>query len=71
MSDGNDRVTRALASLAIALSLVSLVLAGYALYAQQTAEQNLREVGEELRRALTPAALPMQGPPPGLDPDDT
>ena len=71
MTESRDRVTRMLASLALALSLVSLVLAGYALYAQQRAEQNLRDVGDELRRALTPAALPLRGPPVGLDPDDT
>ena len=71
MSDAPDKMTRTLASLALALSLVSLVLAGYALYAQQEAEENLRQVGEELQRALAPSALPMHGPPVGLDPDDT
>ncbi len=71
MSDAPDRLTRTLASVALALSLVSLVLAGYALYAQQQAEENMRQIGQELQRALTPGALPMRGPPLGLDPDDT
>ena len=65
-----DKVTRTLASLALAVALTALVLAGYALYAQQETEANLREIGEEMQRAIAPA-LPMQGPPPGLDPDDT
>lgn len=67
----NDRTTRVLASLAVAISLVSLVLAGYALYAQQKSEESFREISRELQRALTPSALPMHGPPPGFDPDDT
>ena len=57
--------------MALAAALLALVLAGYAVYAQQRAEQNLREVGQELQRALAPAALPMRGPPVGLDLDDT
>jgi hypothetical protein len=67
----NDRVTRNLASAALAVALLALVLAGYAVYAQQRAEENLREIGRELQRALTPSALPMRSPPPGLDLDDT
>lgn len=66
-----DRLTRTLATVALALSLLALALAGYALHAQQRAEEDLREVGRELQRALTPQALPMRGPPLGLDPDDT
>jgi len=68
--DRADRTTRTLAQVAIAISLVSLVLAGYALYAQQQSEARYREVSEELQRALTPQ-LPMRGPPLELDPDDT
>ncbi|MGE0787547.1 MAG: hypothetical protein AB7S26_17870 [Sandaracinaceae bacterium] len=56
--------------MALAASLLALALAGYALYAQQQAEDRLRAIGEDLQRSLTPA-LPMQGPPPGLDPDPT
>ena len=66
-----DRMTRGLASVALAISLLALVLAGYAVYAQQRAEENLRDVGRELQRALSPRVLPLQGPPPGLDLDDT
>ncbi len=66
-----DSMTRTLASVALAISLLALVLAGYAVYAQQRSEDNLREVGRELQRALTPRVLPMRGPPPGLDLDDT
>ena len=71
MTAVSDRTTRTLASIALAVSLVALVLAGYALYAQQRSEENLREIGRELQRTLTPQALPMQGPPLGFDPDDT
>lgn len=66
-----DRTARAMAGVALAVSLVALVLAGWALHAQQTSEERLREVGRELQRALTPRALPMEGPPLELDPDDT
>ena len=65
-----DPVTRRLASLALAVSLLALVLAGYAVYAQQRAEENLRAIGQELERSLAPR-LPLGGPPLGLDPDDT
>ena len=65
-----DRLTRAMAGAALALSLVALVLAGWAVHMQQRAEQRLRDVGQELQRALTPA-LPMRGPPVGLELDDT
>ena len=66
-----EKTTRVLATVAVAISLVALVLAGYAVYAQQQAEENLREIGQELQRALSPGALPMHGPPPALDLDDT
>ena len=66
----SDGKARQLASIALAVSILALALAGYALYAQQQAEENLRQIGEELQRSLTPA-LPMDGPPLGLDPDDT
>ena len=66
-----DRTTRVLAVLALALSFLALVLAGYALQAQRESEERLRAVGRELQRALSPRALPMHGPPVGLDPDDT
>ena len=65
-----DLRARQLASTALAISLLALALAGYALYAQQQAEENLRAIGEELQRSLTPT-LPMRPPPLGLDPDDT
>lgn len=65
-----ERQTRTIALVALAASLLALALAGYALYAQQQAEDRLRAIGEDLQRSLTPA-LPMQGPPPGLDPDPT
>lgn len=67
----SDRTTRTLASIALAVSLVALVLASYALYAQQRSEESLRAIGRELQRTLTPHVLPMQGPPLELDPDDT
>lgn len=66
-----DRVTRTLASAALGVALLALVLSGYALYAQQRSEENLREIGHELQRALAPSVLPMNPPPPSFDPDDT
>ncbi len=66
----SDPRARQLASIALAVSLLALALAGYAVYAQQRAEANLRRIGEELQRSLTPT-LPMAPPPLGLDPDDT
>lgn len=65
-----DAQTRRIAWLALGLSLVALALAGYALYAQQRAEEDMRAIGEELQRTLTPR-LPLAPPPLGLDPDDT
>ena len=70
MSDPSARTTRAIALAALALSLVALVLAGYALHGQQQAHDDLRRIGRELSRSLAPQ-LPMNPPPPGLDPDDT
>ena len=66
----NDRLTRVLAGVALACSLVALVLAGWAVQMQQRSEARLREVGQELQRALTPA-LPLNAPPMGLELDDT
>jgi hypothetical protein len=67
----SDRLTRTLASTALAVALLALVLSGYALYAQQRSEENLRRIGHELQRALAPSVLPMNPPPPSLDRDDT
>ena len=67
----SDPVTRRLASAALGVALLALVLSGWALYQQQRSEERLREVGAELQRALTPHVLPMTGPPLPLDPDDT
>jgi hypothetical protein len=66
----DERLTRALATAALGLSLAALVLAGYSLYAQRRAEEELRDVGRELSRALR-ARDPLGAPPLGLDPDDT
>lgn len=70
-SESASRVDRTLAVVALAISLVALVLAAYALHTQQRTEERLRETTHELQRALTPHVLPMRGPPLGLDPDDT
>jgi hypothetical protein len=64
------RLTRALASFALALSLLALVLAGYALHAQRRAEESFRRIGRELSRSLGPSA-PLRHPPPALELDDT
>lgn len=70
MSDARPQTTRTISLIALAFSLVALVLAGYALQAQQRAEEDLRRIGRELSRSLGPR-LPMSPPPLGLDPDDT
>ncbi|MEC7521904.1 MAG: hypothetical protein VYE22_18615 [Myxococcota bacterium] len=66
----SDPVARRLAAAALGVALVALVLAGWALHTQQRSEERLREIGQELQRNLTPA-LPLQGPGPDLDWDDT
>ncbi|MCC6876711.1 MAG: hypothetical protein IT378_20580 [Sandaracinaceae bacterium] len=63
-----DRTTRSLALVALAVSLVALVLALYSVHEQRQSEERLRSIGRELRDSLTPA-LPLRAPPPGLDPD--
>ncbi len=70
MSDPRAGTARALAMVALGVSLVALVLAGYALHAQQRAEEDLRRIGRELSRRLAPD-MPLTPPPLGLDPDDT
>ena len=67
----SERGPQRLAALSLAVSFLALTLSAYALYAQQESEANLREIGEELQRALTPTALPMEPPPLTFDPDDT
>lgn len=69
-SERKDALTRTLASVALGVSLVALVLAGYSVYAQQRAEEELRAVGRELSRTLGPR-IPLGPPPLALDPDDT
>ncbi len=69
-TDAHARTTRALAVVALAISLVALVLAGYALHAQQQAADDLHRIGRELSRSLAPR-MPPAPPPLGLDPDDT
>lgn len=70
MTDPRAGAARTLAMIALAISLVALVLAGYALHAQQRAEADLRRIGRELSRQLAPD-MPLTPPPLGLDPDDT
>jgi hypothetical protein len=67
----NDRLTRTLATVAISLALVAVILSGYALYLQSRSIDQLEALSESITRAIEarPAARdrPLLGPPPALD----
>lgn len=72
-----DRTARLLAATAVALSLVALVLAAYAVSLAGQGREDVRHLGESLTRALelgrgrsNAAEVPLRSPPPQLDPDD-
>ena len=68
-----DRLARVLASVALALALVGLALAGYAVALGRQYLEDVRDLGEAMERSLRDAqgrnTLPMRGPPPELDSD--
>lgn len=70
MSQG-DRMTRTLATVAVSLSLVAVILSSYALYLQTRSIDQLEALSESITRAIEarPASreLPLLGPPPALD----
>lgn len=62
-----DPVARRLASLALAIALVALVLAAWNVH---RADSELRELGRALERAVTAQRPTSLGPPPTLDTED-
>ena len=64
----NDRVTRTLAAIALAVALVALVVAGYAVWLGSQYREDVRALGEALGGATHEP--PLTGPPPSLVPDD-
>jgi hypothetical protein len=72
-----DRVARLLAASALAVALVALVVASWAVSIASQGRDDVRRLGESLSRALevgapgrAPLELPMRSPRPQLDPDD-
>jgi hypothetical protein len=64
----SDRTTRLLASLALAIALVALVIAGYALSLEQERTEELHELSDSVGRALRSRSHDAVRPPPlGLD----
>jgi hypothetical protein len=66
-----DRTTRVLASLALGVALLALVLAGVAISRASESEDRMQELSASLRRALE--ARPRDGagmPPPALDTEE-
>lgn len=65
----SDRVARVLAGLALAVALVAVVLAGWAVALGQQYLDDVRVLGETLGRGGTKLddALPMHPPPPELE----
>lgn len=66
----SDRATRVLALLALSVSLVAIVLAGYAVRLHETRTHELEELSDSLRRALEARPVrdaPLRPPPPELD----
>lgn len=62
-----DPVARRLASIAVAIALVALVLAGWSAY---RSESELREVGRAVQRAVELQRPTSLGPPPTFDTED-
>ena len=72
-----DRTARLRAATALALALVALVVAAYAVSVASQGRDDVRRLGESLTRALQlgggrpgAAEVPLRSPPPPLDPDD-
>jgi len=70
-----DRVARSLASLALALALVAVVLAGYAVVLGEQYRQDVQTLGETLGQSMArpetgAPAFPLHRPPPALDTGD-
>jgi hypothetical protein len=63
-----DRATRMLAAIALAVALLALVIAGYAVWLGQEYREDVRLLGESLSGATHDP--PLHAPPPSLDPDD-
>jgi hypothetical protein len=69
----NDRTARLLASVSIALAVVSVIVAMYALSLAEQRSDEMRALSEGVQRALAAqrsSEVPLHGPPPQLDPGD-
>ncbi len=64
----NDPLARRLAAMALAVALVALVVAGYAVILGQRYLEDVRTLGRSLQ-ADAPGAASSLGPPPQLDVD--
>lgn len=58
------RTARILSSVALALALLALVVAGYALSLEQERTEELRQLSESVRRAIESHPIGHGGPPP-------
>lgn len=66
----SDRLTRTLATVALAVALVAVVLAGYAVWLGTVRTHDLEELSDALRRAVEARPLrdaPLLPPRPELD----
>lgn len=66
----SDRLTRVLATVALAIALVALILAGYAVSLQQERTHEIEALSDALRGALEARPIrdvPLRPPPPALD----
>ncbi len=64
----NDaRLAKILASLALAVALIALLVAGYALSLEEARTAEMEALSERARRALETPPAPVRPPPMGLD----
>ena len=66
----SDRLTRTLAAVALSISLVAIVLSGYAVWLHAARTRELEDLSDSLRRALEARpvrATALRPPPPELD----
>ena len=69
----NDRTARLLASVSIAIAIVSVIVAMYALSLAEQRSEEMRSLSDGVQRALAAqrsSEVPLRGPPPQLDPGD-
>ena len=69
----NDRTARLLASVSIAIAIVSVIVSMYALSLAEQRSEEMRSLSEGVQRALAAqrsGEVPLHGPRPELDPGD-